>query len=577
MKAPRQQAAGRSQSREPRIGPIPDGAGRSLAENWQEPGTGWSLLVLTIVTLACLLPFLGKPFHMDDPLFIWTARQVQSHPFHFYGFKVNWEGTEEPMAAVMQNPPLAAYYLALVGSLLGWSEVALHGGSLLPALAAVLGTYYLARCFCAHPLAAALTTVTAPVFLLSSTGVMCDTLMLAFWVWSVFFWVQGLKQGSPWQLLVAGLLIAACGLTKYFGISLIPLLLTYSLMERSPLRRWLGFLALPVIALAGYQWLTHRLYGRGLLLNAAAYATHLAVGGELPAKLLAGLAFSGGCLAILLPAAALLWGRKGLAAGAAAVAVIGLAVVAMKKVGVFPVVEAGQVKWLFVAQLSLWVVAGASLLALAAADLAARHTSSSALLALWVAGSFAFASIVNWTVSGRNILPVAPAVAVLLLRRLEMRAPLGSRHGPGRLWGPLAVALGIGLVVAWADYQAAAGARTAAAAIKQTVGAEASALRFEGHWGFQYYMEQLGAKALDRADLRLSPNEAIVVPSDNSYLFPLPRGRVVPWFTYQSQAATELTTMSSPAGVGYYSDGWGPLPFAFGPVPAEPYQVFRVP
>ena len=81
------------------------------------PPTVASLLILAAVSLACLLPFVGKAFHIDDPLFIWCARHIQSDPFNFYGFNLNWYGRETSMAAVTQNPPLAAYYLALVGSL----------------------------------------------------------------------------------------------------------------------------------------------------------------------------------------------------------------------------------------------------------------------------------------------------------------------------------------------------------------------------------------------------------------------------------------------------------------------------
>jgi len=194
------------------------------------PDTVSPFLILPAVTLACLLPFIGKAFHIDDPLFVWCARHIQSAPFNFYGFNLNWDGCEKPMAAVMQNPPLTAYYLALVGLLFGWSEMALHVGFLLPAVAAVIGTYFLARNFCSHPFAAALVVVATPAFLIASTSVMCDTMMVAFWVWAIFFWIEGLKQNAPVKLCLAGLLIAACGLTNYFGFCLIPLLLVYSLL-----------------------------------------------------------------------------------------------------------------------------------------------------------------------------------------------------------------------------------------------------------------------------------------------------------------------------------------------------------
>src|ERR1700735_1756080 len=128
---------------------------RGLHIKWHEPHAALAAWLLTAVTLACLVPFLGKAFHTDDPLFIWTARHIQSHPFDFYGFNVYWSYLEQPMSREMQNPPLTAYYLAGVGTVFGWSERALHFGFLFPALALVLGTYCLARRFCAHPFAAA--------------------------------------------------------------------------------------------------------------------------------------------------------------------------------------------------------------------------------------------------------------------------------------------------------------------------------------------------------------------------------------------------------------------------------------
>jgi len=98
----------------------------------REPRARWPVWLLTAVTLACLVPFLGKAFHMDDPLFIWTARHIRSHPADFYGFKVDWSYEQAPMSVEMNNPPLACYYMAAVGRVLGWSEQALHFGFLFP-------------------------------------------------------------------------------------------------------------------------------------------------------------------------------------------------------------------------------------------------------------------------------------------------------------------------------------------------------------------------------------------------------------------------------------------------------------
>jgi 4-amino-4-deoxy-L-arabinose transferase-like glycosyltransferase len=464
--------------------------------------------------------------------------------------------------------------LALIGSLFGWSERALHAGFLLPALLAVIGTYQLARHFCSHPFQAALAVLAAPVFVLCATGLMCDVTMLAFWVWAMCFWMEGLKNGSRARMCIAALLIAACALTKYFGIALVPLLLAQALLEKYPVRRWLPWLAAPVVILGLYQWWTFRLYGHGLLGSAAAYAIIARVGIGLPARLLTSFGFVGGCIAVLPAAIPLLWGGRRALAAVPAFILAAVASVLMKKVGVFNVADDQGVRWWYVLQLSLWVVGGMSLGVLAAADWRRHKTPASLLLILWVTGTFVFTSVLNWTVSGRNILPMLPAAALLLIRGVEARA---SGRGGGelpRLWMPLAFSLGLALLVGWADCRLANSERAAVSVFQEKAGTEAATACFEGHWGFQYYMEQMGATALDQTRPSLKPNQAIVIPVNNSNLFPLP-GNPVVWFRYEVESPRWLTTMSGSLGAGYYSDGWGPLPFVFGRVPMGRYLVYR--
>jgi hypothetical protein len=539
---------------------------------WKEPNTGSSLVIITLFTLACLLPFVGKAFHIDDPLFVWTARQIQSHPLNFYGFNVNWNGWVEPMAAVTKNPPLAAYYMAAAGALSGWTEIALHAWFLLPALALAVGTWSLARNFCSHPLVAALMAGSAPVFLLSSTSIMCDTMMLAFWVWAIVFWMAGLSKNSWARLCVAALLISASELTKYFGLCLIPLLLVYSLMLRRQPGAGLAWLLFPALVLVLYQWLTRQLYGTGLLFSAAAYATRLRMGGGPLEKILTGLAFCGGCMVILVFLAPLLWGWKGAAGGLLAAVLAGLLVVAMKKVDTFTVMADGRIRWAFVVQFSCLIVAGTSLIFLAAADWLKHKTPPSMLLLLWVAGTFLFACAVNWTVSGRNILPMLPAVCILLVRRLENRKALS-----GRVWAPVGLSLGIALLVAWADYRQAAVARATAETIVAKVETNPANIWFDGHWGFQYYMQEQGARPLNRDHLRLFAHDIVVVPEEKTtYTISLSPQHVVPWFKYIGDNLPWLTTMSLASGAGYYSDGWGPMPFVFCHTPPEAYLVNRI-
>src|SRR5271167_86703 len=211
-----------------------------------------SLFLLTAATLLCLLPFSGKAFHIDDPLFLWSAQHIVRHPLDPFGFQLNWYGWQMSMSEVTKNPPLACYYAAAIGALAGWSERVLHLGFLLPALLTVLGTYRLAQRFTKSALIAAAATLLTPGVLVSASSVMCDTTMLALWIWAIIFWLEGLEANKQSYLLASGLLMAAAALTKYFGICLVPLLFVYSLARQRRLGPWAWYFALTISLLAGY-------------------------------------------------------------------------------------------------------------------------------------------------------------------------------------------------------------------------------------------------------------------------------------------------------------------------------------
>src|SRR5262245_12034388 len=111
---------------------------------------------LAVGTVLALLPFINKAFHIDDPLFLWSARQCQIAPGDFYGVSINWDDTNRPMHSFMQNPPGMSWFLALAAAIVGWSEPAMHLVCLLPAVAAVCGTWRLARRLSSWPEVAAL-------------------------------------------------------------------------------------------------------------------------------------------------------------------------------------------------------------------------------------------------------------------------------------------------------------------------------------------------------------------------------------------------------------------------------------
>jgi 4-amino-4-deoxy-L-arabinose transferase-like glycosyltransferase len=276
-------------------------------------------LVIGFILIVCLGPFINEAIHADDVLFVWTGQWIQKHPADFFGCKVNWWVSALPMWVANYNPPLFSYILAGAASLFGWNEIVLHLACLAVAFAAAAGIYSLAQMWCARPLLATVIAMVTPAFLVSSTTLMCDVPMLAFWIWALVLWERALgKEQSRWQFLGAGALAGLAVLTKYSAITLLPLLFGLSLLRTGKLGWWwLAGLAVPLFMLAGYELITTRMYGRGLFSAAVHYAhtTHIEFPGGWKASGIIGLAFAGGSLLPLLFFAPFLWRPKTWLAG----------------------------------------------------------------------------------------------------------------------------------------------------------------------------------------------------------------------------------------------------------------------
>ncbi len=547
-----------------------------ILENERKLNTRISIGILLLVCIICLIPFLDKAFNIDDPLFIWVAKQIQAHPADFYGFSVNWNGFEMPMWTRTQNPPLTSYYIALAAYWVGWSEIALHLVFLVPAIAVVIGTYLLARELCQRPLVATLISILTPVFLVSSTTVMCDTLMLSFWVWSVFLWLNGIKRNSTISLICASFLIAACSLTKYFGMSLIPLLFIYSLAKQRKLGYWTLFLLIPVLILAAYQWVTFTLYGTGLLLQGFSYSASYRQSPHINyfAKALTGLVFVGGCLISLLFYVPLLWRKRILAMCALFTLFYMVSLPFLRTIGNFEISTGEGVKWLSVVEFSLLSLAGANFVALVVYDLWGNRNTDSLLLFLWSIGTLIFTCFLNWSINGRSILPLVPVLGIVIMRHFDRSGALDHVRASWRILLPLVPAAIIALGVTWADYIYADSARSAAVQINNTYKNASGTLWFQGHWGFQYYMEKLGGKAIDAGHPALAEGDLVIIPSNVSRIFPMRQDRMFLLSEYRFPMYTYITTQNEDAGAGFYSDVFGPFPFVIGYKTVEKYTVY---
>lgn len=531
------------------------------------------MILLTLgVLVLCGLCF-GKAFHMDDPLVVWTAQRIAVHPADFYGFNVNWYGFYAPMTQVYLNPPGAAYYAAIFGAFLGWSEPVMHGAMALMGAALLLGVYLLARQLGGKPMVAGVLALVSPGVLVSMSTVMTDLVASTLWVWAVLLWIRGLDERYPTANGVSGALVGLAALTKYFAISLVPLLLVYTLL--SGRRRWprAVWLMLPMVMVGLFDLYTRHLYGVGLFLQSFGVVKgyHEQYALDAGRKIMTALAFLGAGAAPALFIAPWLWGRLGrivLGAGGAGIAALTLI---LARSG-WQVGEPQTVySWWFWPQYGLWVLAGICIIALALADLWSRRDRDSVLLVLWLGGTIFFGVFLYHFVNIRVILPALPTVALLCARRMSAQEKLGAPVLRRAIWLASAAGLILSLCILHADMTLANSARAAA----EHIAPEKRAGRtwFSGHWGFQHYMERRSAKPLDmrHADFRLG--DAVVTPVNASNRI-LTRPHVATTDeSFEIPVCSWLTTMRAECGAGFYADLWGPLPFVFGPVPAERYDV----
>jgi 4-amino-4-deoxy-L-arabinose transferase-like glycosyltransferase len=544
----------------------------SLTPNLPDRNSSWLVILATVL---CLLPFCTKAVHIDDPLFIWTAQHICREPLNPYNFSLNWYGSLEPMHAVTKNPPLAAYYLALFGSVFGWSEVVLHLAMLVPAVLLALGTLRLAAQFAVSPLPAALLTLTAPVVLVSATTLMCDILMLSLWVWAVVCWLAGIRGDNRRLLFAAAVLIGLSALTKYFGAALIPLLLLWTVAKQGRIRAQLLFFLIPVAMLAGYHGVTTLLYGRGLLLDAAGYLSSYEQYHQrsLAAKALIGCAFAGGCFGSAAFFVHRFRSRTTVVLTGLLCVIFAGVLLALGSLGNVALVRDGAVRWGYLLQVALFATIGIQTVFLAGRSLLRDRDADTLLLGTWIAGTFVFACFLNWSTNARSFLPLAPAWAILLVREWERRE--GSRPPPGRLvrWLPYAGAVGLSLIVAAGDYSLANTVRNDAVTLAARYRDRAPAIHFLGHWGFQYYLESAGGVALDTVHSLVKKDDIIVSPFNNTNLIQLPEAETRLVDLVASPTLPFIATMNNGAAAGFYSDVFGPLPFVFGGGHPQRYAI----
>ena len=539
-------------------------------------GSQQRLALAALVALPLAL-FVNAAVAIDAPVFVAVARQLVAHPFDPFGFDMIWDPTSPHVWEFNLNPPLYSYVLALPLALFGEWELALHLASAVFPFVAIFSFAGIARRLCGEGLGPAAVLAATPAFLLLATTLMLDVPVLAFFLLAVYGLLRAVAgEGARWEWL-AGLACAAAGLTKYVGFATLPLLAAGLVLlspARPPAARLARILGLPVLLWSAWAFVTWLHYGQvhfagGVQLVGQKHFDPAHYGNQLASVPL----YYGG--ALLFPI--FVWldrVRKG--RGGIELAVVGLLIGGVIVTYLLPegrparrvALDVEESIFCALAIAGACVVWGQALLPLRRL----REHAEVAFLVCWLVGFLAFSWFVNWHTNAADALMAAPPALLLLFRDPQ------TRPSPGQVGVWIALLLPVSLLLTASDVEQRNAYRDTAGKIVREIGDAPGARWFVGHWGFQYYLEREGFRAvvppqyerrygvseIERGDWIASARNVSQLDVSRT----LDRFTMRIAWRFPVASSLPLRATQPDAGAGFYShqSGYGPLAWSWAPV-----------
>lgn len=493
------------------------------------------LLILLGLVLLIRLPFIAQPIQGDDVFYLIFAENALVDPLHPLQTSFRLAG-DVVWGAGHTRPPGVAWTLAPLLALLGGvREVPLHLAYLAYSLLAVFSVYFLARRFTDRPLWAALVFASVPAFVVNGNKLESDIPLLAFLALGAACLVH---RRYGWSAVA----MAVGAFFGYQSVFFVPVLAYWVwFRDRTRLIAWLPVIIAPLVlviwqlaeraavgaapaeALAAYAQSYDLLLLDRKLRSAAALVGHL---GIMVSPL---LVFAGWFLR------SRVWMLVGvLSASVAAVSISGYSLGERALYGI-AVGCAG----------TLMVAVGRLVLQ--------KREQDEGFLAAWVVVCLGGALAIFYAGSARYLLPLAPALAILVVQRVPSKAWLAAG---------VVANLTLGLALAGAEYHYAVQYKAFADELAPEV--EGKRIWSNGDWGLRYYLGKLGSESLLRG--QQLPGGAVLVTSELAANVPVGFSG-----SRQEMLSREVTTGWIPlrtigrgSGSGYSSSEFGVLPFGIG-------------
>jgi hypothetical protein len=519
-----------------------------------------------LLSLAALLPFLGKGYTIDDTIFLEEAGQILRDPLHPAAFEIVWNGGPVRLSKIMASGPLLPYLLAPVVAV-GAPEWLAHLLGLAALLAGILGTVALAFRLGrtdSEARDAALLVAAAPAVLGMAGTAMPDVHAMALGIWGVERLVAWWGRRRPVDGATSAVLLFLAAAARPHLVAVGPLvLIAFAVADaRSGERIAPGALFLRSLPVLAVPLLLALLFGIT----------------RDPASRDQVVSATGGYLASLDPRRA---ARNLLSFGAGTILAVPFGL-----------------SWLLLRGRSLrWPLLPPSLALFGLPLLLGRRIDLAGIGFVAAVGGFALADALVEAWRGRDRAELLCALWLTLpllalpyphlpAKYLVAAVPAGAILVAGRLKAGsappflrasvVAAGFALGLLILEADSRLAEVGRRAAGELVAPEVARGRTTWYDGEWGFAWYAGRAGARPLTGRPPFPRKGDAIVAARGVSCAR---RVETLPGLRLEAVTTDSRPggrVMSVADGAGFFSSAWGFLPWAWGSGEVDRFERYGV-
>lgn len=428
--------------------------------------------------------------------------------------------------------------------------------------------FFLAKRFTDNPFYSTLFLISTPAFLVMSHNIMLDIPFLGLYLASIASFINGIDSNSRKLLILSGILGGLAILTKYTGLSLIAFLLIYAFLKKK--KKNMLFLIIPILFFCA--WCLHNLifYNELHIISTINNIVSFDIQ-KIIQHLLGVFIFISGVTLFPLFLLPLLLKNINNSKIYFICFIVTLGIILFIKEMLLSYGIIQKLILLISISISLFIILLFLRQVIFPPD---KNNLDRFFLNIWFFG-FLFLNVIAHYVAARYILLSVPPMILLLISYLDT---IKFKFLNPRVFYLicLSIILAFSVAISIADYRFAALYRNFADDIKKEYGIANNKVWFEGHWGFQYYMMKNGYSFLDPQEDSPMPGDILIKPILADY-----DNKIYPkWKNALESIDTKiyygnLKLLNSEAHAGFYSQGWGFLPFFSSESEVERIEIYR--